>query len=82
MIFIYFQKLLEVEDLVEDERKDLSSKIESLESLVRMLELKAKNSTDHGKSDRNFVSAGVRTLSSLALKPLNHERRLLWPILT
>ncbi|XP_075229988.1 JNK-interacting protein syd isoform X4 [Lycorma delicatula] len=41
------QKLLEVEDAVEDERKDLSSKIESLESIVRMLELKAKNSSDH-----------------------------------
>lgn len=43
------QKLLEVEDAVEDERKDLSCKIESLESIVRMLELKAKNSSDHGK---------------------------------
>lgn len=43
-----FQKLLEVEDAVEDERKDLTGKIESLESIVRMLELKAKNSSDHG----------------------------------
>uniref|UniRef100_A0A1B6HEN2 RH1 domain-containing protein n=1 Tax=Homalodisca liturata TaxID=320908 RepID=A0A1B6HEN2_9HEMI len=41
------QKLLEVEDAVEDERKDLIGKIESLESIVRMLELKAKNSSDH-----------------------------------
>ncbi|KAL0280334.1 UNVERIFIED_CONTAM: hypothetical protein PYX00_001659 [Menopon gallinae] len=41
------QKLLEVEDAVEDERKDYSCKIESLESIVRMLELKAKNSSDH-----------------------------------
>ncbi|XP_049784106.1 C-Jun-amino-terminal kinase-interacting protein 4 isoform X5 [Schistocerca cancellata] len=41
------QKLLELEDAGEDERKDLHSKIESLESIVRMLELKAKNSSDH-----------------------------------
>lgn len=39
-----------MEDLVEDERKNLGSKIESLESLVRMLELKAKNASDHGRA--------------------------------
>lgn len=47
-IFFSFQKLLEIEDALEDERKDLTEKIESLESIVRMLELKAKNSSDHG----------------------------------
>ncbi|CAH1394744.1 unnamed protein product [Nezara viridula] len=41
------QKLLEVEDLIEDEKKVKGSKIESLESIVRMLELKSKNSADH-----------------------------------
>lgn len=41
------QKLLELEDAAEDERKDLVSKIDSLESIVRMLELKTKNSHDH-----------------------------------
>ncbi|XP_076178865.1 JNK-interacting protein syd isoform X1 [Ptiloglossa arizonensis] len=41
------QKLLELEDAAEDERKELLSKIESLESIVRMLELKTKNSHDH-----------------------------------
>ncbi|PSN35217.1 hypothetical protein C0J52_16889 [Blattella germanica] len=41
------QKLLELEDAGEDERKELHEKIESLESIVRMLELKAKNSSDH-----------------------------------
>lgn len=50
ILIISFQKLLEVEDAVEDERKDLTCKIESLESIVRMLELKAKNSSDHGKT--------------------------------
>lgn len=42
------QKLLELEDAAEDERKELISKIDSLESIVRMLELKTKNSHDHG----------------------------------
>lgn len=46
-----FQKLLETEDAGEDERKDLNGKIESLESIVRMFELKAKNSSDHGRSN-------------------------------
>ncbi|KAG8226786.1 hypothetical protein J437_LFUL002832, partial [Ladona fulva] len=41
------QKLLEIEDLAEDDRKNLHSKIESLESIVRMLELKGKNASDH-----------------------------------
>ncbi|XP_025413957.1 JNK-interacting protein 3 isoform X3 [Sipha flava] len=41
------QKLLEMEDYIEDEKKDYQSKIESLESIVRMLELKAKNASDH-----------------------------------
>lgn len=37
-----------MEDVSEDERKELLSKIDSLESIVRMLELKTKNSHDHG----------------------------------
>lgn len=41
------QKCLEVEDAVEEEYKELQGKVESLESIVRMLELKAKNSSDH-----------------------------------
>lgn len=39
------QKLLELEDVAEDERKELLSKIDSLESIVRMLELKTKKFT-------------------------------------
>ena len=46
---LLFQKFLEVEDSKEEERKDLQDKVESLESIVRMLELKAKNSQDHSK---------------------------------
>ncbi|KAK3100549.1 hypothetical protein FSP39_021628 [Pinctada imbricata] len=41
------QKYLEMEDAVEGEKKSFQEKIESLESIVRMLELKAKNSNDH-----------------------------------
>ncbi|CAG7722178.1 unnamed protein product [Allacma fusca] len=41
------QKLLEIEDQTEEEIKDLTSKIESLEAITRMFELKAKNSADH-----------------------------------
>lgn len=41
------QKLIEMEYSTDDDRQNLSEKVESLESLVRMLELKAKNSSDH-----------------------------------
>lgn len=57
-----FQKLLELEDAGEDERKELHGKIESLESIVRMLELKSKNSSDHG-----IVPVAVYFFSFLSL---------------
>ncbi|KAK0419757.1 hypothetical protein QR680_014306 [Steinernema hermaphroditum] len=41
------QKCLEIEDAFVNQNKELEAKIESLESIVRMLELKAKNSFDH-----------------------------------
>lgn len=41
------QKLLDCEDLAEVENKELASRLESLESIVRMLELKHKNSLEH-----------------------------------
>ncbi|KAF8359952.1 unc-16 [Pristionchus pacificus] len=40
-------KYIEIEDGLIGERKELETKIESLESIMRMLELKAKNATDH-----------------------------------
>ena len=49
------QKLLELEDTTEEERKNLQAKVESLESIVRMLELKAKNATDHGIIKHNYI---------------------------
>ncbi|KAI4471686.1 jnk/sapk-associated protein [Holotrichia oblita] len=41
------QKLLEYEDSAEAERKELTAKKEALESIVRMLEIKNKNSMEH-----------------------------------
>ncbi|XP_061188924.1 C-Jun-amino-terminal kinase-interacting protein 3-like isoform X2 [Saccostrea echinata] len=41
------QKYLEMEDAVEGEKKSMQDKLESQESVVRMLELKVKNSSDH-----------------------------------
>ena len=35
--------------MAEESRKEFETKIESLESIVRMFELKAKNAQDHGK---------------------------------
>lgn len=48
-----------MEDSKEEERNDLQEKVESLESIVRMLELKAKNSQDHSKYAMVTMSAGV-----------------------
>ncbi|KAG5900683.1 hypothetical protein JTB14_005948 [Gonioctena quinquepunctata] len=41
------QKLLEFEDVAEGERKEMAARLEALESIVRMLELKHKNSMEH-----------------------------------
>lgn len=38
---------MEAEDHYEGERKDLTGRLEALDSIVRMLELKHKNSLDH-----------------------------------
>ncbi|CAG9532669.1 unnamed protein product [Cercopithifilaria johnstoni] len=41
------QKCLEIEDSLMEQNRELESKIESLESIMRMLELKARNASDH-----------------------------------
>lgn len=46
--FLIFQKYLEMEDVVEGEKKLMQDKFESLEFVVRMLELKVKNFVDYG----------------------------------
>lgn len=40
--------------MTEEEHKGLQAKVESLESIVRMLELKSKNATDHGNIFLHF----------------------------
>lgn len=52
-----------MEDVSEGERKELLSKIDSLESIVRMLELKTKNSHDHGTNANDASSLPTRTSS-------------------
>ncbi|VDD91633.1 unnamed protein product [Enterobius vermicularis] len=41
------QKCIEIEDALVEQNRELEGKIESLESIMRMLELKAKNAADH-----------------------------------
>jgi hypothetical protein len=41
------QKCLELEESASEQTRELEGKIQSLESIVRMLELRAKNATDH-----------------------------------
>jgi mitogen-activated protein kinase 8 interacting protein 3 len=43
------QKCLEIEENYLEQNRELESKVESMASIVRMLELKTKNVTDHGK---------------------------------
>ena len=44
------QKLLEIEDSFDGERKEATVKIDSLTSIVKMFELKSKNSQDHSNN--------------------------------
>ncbi|XP_050417313.1 C-Jun-amino-terminal kinase-interacting protein 4 isoform X10 [Patella vulgata] len=41
------QKYLEMEDAIEGDKKNMEDKVESMESIIRMLELKARNAADH-----------------------------------
>jgi len=45
------QKLLEFEFQFEEEKQQFGQKITSLENIVKMLELKAKNASDHGNRE-------------------------------
>ncbi|CAN8012085.1 unnamed protein product [Ixodes pacificus] len=62
------QKLLEVEYTVDDDRRDLEGKVEGLESIVRMLELKSKNTSDHANRLEEKESEMKKEFSKL------HER--------
>ncbi|EEC20519.1 jnk/sapk-associated protein, putative [Ixodes scapularis] len=62
------QKLLEVEYTVDDDRRDLEGKVEGLESVIRMLELKSKNTSDHANRLEEKESEMKKEFSKL------HER--------
>lgn len=49
ILFFFYQKFIEFEDSQEQEKKDLQTRVESLESQTRQLELKAKNYADQSK---------------------------------
>ncbi|XP_078052604.1 JNK-interacting protein syd isoform X6 [Augochlora pura] len=70
------QKLLELEDAAEDERKDLLLKIDSLESIVRMLELKTKNSHDHGTNANGSTSPFLHRTSLYIVRLEEKEAEL------
>ncbi|KAI5640361.1 hypothetical protein NE865_07286 [Phthorimaea operculella] len=83
------QKLLEAEDHYEGERKELTGRLEALDSIVRMLELKHKNSLDHAsrleerenelkKVDRRLeaLDSIVRMLELKHKNSLDHASRL------
>ncbi|CAK9809896.1 JNK-interacting protein 3, partial [Anthophora quadrimaculata] len=70
------QKLLELEDVAEDERKELLSNIDSLESIVRMLELKTKNSHDHGTNANGSLSSSLHRTSLYIVRLEEKEAEL------
>ena len=49
------QQLFEYEFQSDEEKQKLHQKIASLENIVKMLELKAKNSNDNGKVARTII---------------------------
>ncbi|XP_076319129.1 C-Jun-amino-terminal kinase-interacting protein 4-like isoform X4 [Tachypleus tridentatus] len=62
------KKLLECECSIDDDRREQMGKIESLESIVRMLELKSKNISDHAVRLEDKVKEMKKEYSKL------HER--------
>lgn len=69
-----FQKSLEIEDMVEEERKAYFDKIENVESSLRMFELKARNAQDHGKFMHfNMSQSVLYSLHCLLLLQAGHS---------
>ena len=60
------QRLLELEDTFEAERKEATVKVGSLTSIVKMFELKAKNSQDHSKCFFSIFKVGSLNLLCVA----------------
>lgn len=70
MLIIDHPQLLDTEDLAEAENKDLASRLESLESIARMLELKHKNSLEHS-SRLEERESDLKKVKCLILKFMN-----------
>ena len=49
IICFYWQRLMAIEDMTEEERRETNEKLEMLQSVVRTFELKTKNAQDHSK---------------------------------
>ncbi|XP_048488412.1 JNK-interacting protein 3 isoform X3 [Plutella xylostella] len=62
------QKLIETEDFFEGEKKELCSRLESLESIIKMLEIKHKNLVDHASRIEERENEQKKEFSKL------HER--------
>ena len=65
------QKLLEIEDGYEGERKDAQVKIESLTSIVKMFELKSKNFQDQISRYKYLLVEGTRLSYNYIIRILN-----------
>lgn len=78
ILFLY--QLLEAEDHFEGERKELTGRMEALDSIVRMLELKHKNSLDHAsrleERENELKKVRITCLFYNSLVKSRHERQI------
>jgi len=44
---LYFKRYLQVEDHLEEVKRENEEKLQSLESIVKIFEIKARNASDH-----------------------------------
>ena len=47
--------MFQSEDSFAEQKRDYEDKLKSLESIVRMIDLKSKNSSDHGKTKNKTI---------------------------
>ena len=46
-VYLYFKRYLQVEDHLEEVKRENEEKLQSLESIVKIFEIKARNASDH-----------------------------------
>lgn len=60
LIFFTLKKLFQTEDSFAEQKKECEEKVKSLESIVRMIDLKSKNTSDHGNLFiNNFIFSNL-----------------------